>query len=173
MEQNNLALEKLEKELIKINSTKTGRRAFMTALPILMASSCASMKKPTTSDRYREGDNTGQQAALTVEEEKKMTKGYLPKMKKEYPAVKNQKVQRYISSIGNELVRTNSLHRNPYEYNFTVVETKQINAFALPAGEIYVTKPLLKMAKTEAELVGVLGHEIGHVQARHSAERIV
>ncbi|GAB4022950.1 MAG: hypothetical protein Fur0010_26140 [Bdellovibrio sp.] len=166
MEQNE-ALSKLEIELNQLISTKSGRRAFLLSLPVLLAA-CASKSQ----HRMREGDNTGQVAALTPDEERKLTQEALPEMKKEYPPHSNPEVQRYISSIGDRLVAANNLDGNPYRYNFTVVDAKMVNAFALPAGTIFVTAPLIKMAKSEAELAGVIGHEIGHVKARHTAERM-
>jgi len=81
-------------------------------------------------------------------------------------------MQAYIDNLGNKIVRANGLHKKPYEYNFLVVKSDYINAFALPAGHIFVTVPLLSMAETEAELAGVVGHEIGHVTSRHAAERL-
>lgn len=159
------ALYQLEKELIQVCSTKVGRRSFLASLPILLAG-CA-----TTSNRHREGDNKGQEA-ISVSQERQMTKEYLPKMYKEYPRHRNQYAQSYMQNLGRKIASANNLEGKPYNYNFTVVEAKMINAFALPAGEIFVTTPLIKQAKTEAELAGVVGHEIGHVKARHTAERI-
>lgn len=161
------SLEKLEKTLKELTSTPVGRRVFLLSVPTLL-SACASGNK----SRHREGDNTGQEAALTVADEKKMTAEYLPEMSKEYPAHKNDFAQKYIRDLGQKIVYANNLHNNPYAYNFTVVETNQVNAFALPAGTVFVTAPLIKMAQSEAELAGVVGHEIGHVQARHTAERM-
>jgi predicted Zn-dependent protease len=161
------ALTELDHNLNLLVSSKSGRRLFLGSLPFLMAS-CASPKKT----RYREGDNAGQATSLTVEDEKKMTREVLPKMRKEYPQHKNQKAQRYITALGQQIVKANKLAGNPYQYRFSVVDVKYVNAFALPAGEIMVTAPLIKMADTEAELAGVIGHEVGHVVARHTAERI-
>jgi len=161
------AAQLLEQELRQLNATPHGRRAFLQAMPLLLAA-CATTPKT----RYNEGDNTGQSAALNPDEEAKMTKEYLPQMRKEYPALEDREVQRYISDLGNNLVQSSGLDNNPYQYNFTVVDTKMVNAFALPAGTIFVTAPLLKMAQTEAELAGVVAHEIGHVKARHTAERL-
>ena len=81
-------------------------------------------------------------------------------------------MQNYIRSLGNKIVRSNNLSGNPYKYNFTVVDVNYVNAFALPAGTVFVTTPLIAMADSEAELAGVIGHEVGHIKARHSAERI-
>ena len=93
-------------------------------------------------------------------------------MRKEYPHYKNPYVQNYLNSLGQNIVRSNGLSGRPYTYTFELVESKHVNAFALPAGTVFVTRPLMRMAETESELAGVLGHEVGHIQARHTAERI-
>lgn len=159
-------LQEFEEILIELNSTSFGRRAFLAAVPFL-AASCA-----TDGHRSREGDNTGQVTELTVADEKKMTQEALPTMRKDYPALQDAESQRYVSSLGNRLVAANGLANHPYTYNFTVVDVPTVNAFALPAGTIFVTAPLIAMAESEAELAGVIGHEIGHVKARHAAERM-
>ncbi len=157
----------LEAVLNELNSTPLGRRAFLASVPLLMAA-CAS----STKTRYREGDNIGQETQITVDDEKRMTTQYLTEMKKDYPPVKDVELQAYVSQVGNRIVAANGLGGKPYHYNFTLVDVAAVNAFALPAGTIFVTAPLLTMADTEAELAGVIGHEIGHVKARHAAERI-
>lgn len=131
--------------------------------------SCSSKKY---SDRYREGDNAGQKVALTVDEEKKLTKEALAEMKKEYPPANNPELQAYINRLGQKIVNANKLNNNPYTYTFTVVDVAAVNAFALPAGSVFMTAPIIAMADSEAEIAGVLGHEIGHVTARHTAERM-
>jgi len=93
-------------------------------------------------------------------------------MRKDYPAAQDSELQSYITQIGRRVVNGSRLDGNPYRYNFTVVDTPTVNAFALPAGTIFVTAPLIAMADSEAELAGVIGHEIGHVKARHAAERM-
>ncbi|MCM2351718.1 MAG: M48 family metalloprotease [Bacteriovoracaceae bacterium] len=136
-------------------------------ITLLSVTACATEKT-----RYREGNNEGQKAALTVEEEKNLTKESLAEMKKDYPPAKNAELQAYINKLGQKIVRANKLSNNPYTYTFTVVDVKDINAFALPAGSIFMTAPIIAMAESEAEIAGVLGHEIGHVTARHTAERM-
>ncbi len=134
---------------------------------VFLISACATEKT-----RYREGNNQGQKAALTVEEEKKLTKEALGEMKKDYPPARNPEIQAYLNKIGQKIVKANKLNNNPYTYSFTVVDVKAVNAFALPAGSIFMTAPIIAMAESEAEIAGVLGHEIGHVTARHTAERM-
>ena len=160
-------LNELKELLLDWNSTALGRRSFLISMPILLAA-CSSSSK----HRNREGDNSGQQTSLTVDDEKKMTQEYLPEMRKEYPTLKNPWLQSYITELGQKIVNANQLHNNPYTYRFEVVEAKFVNAFALPAGTVFVTAPLLAMAGSEAELSGVIGHEIGHIKARHTAERM-
>ncbi|MCO5143289.1 MAG: M48 family metalloprotease [Oligoflexia bacterium] len=160
-------LEKLEKTLIQINATSMGRRAFLQVAPLLLAA-CAT----TQQHRQREGDNTGQETELTIEDERKMTQEVLPEMQKDYPMFQNQDMQLYVRSLGSKIVRANGLEGHPYNYNFTVVGVNQVNAFALPAGTVFVTAPLIAMADSEAELAGVIGHEVGHIKARHTAERM-
>lgn len=143
-------------------------RMFIHLLLVLILSACASK----SSDRYREGSNKGQMSALTVEEEKKLSQEAMKDMNKEFPPANNPALQSYITRLGQKLVRDNGLNNNPYTYTFTVVDSPMVNAFALPAGKVFITTAIIAMAETEAEIAGVLGHEIGHVTARHTAERM-
>lgn len=77
-------------------------------------------------------------------------------------------LQNYVSEIGQELARAS--HRPNLPWTFTIVDSPAINAFALPGGYIYVTRGILAYLDDESELAGVLGHEIGHVTARHAAQ---
>ncbi|MCM2280856.1 MAG: M48 family metalloprotease, partial [Bdellovibrionaceae bacterium] len=162
------ALKTLESALKELNSTSVGRRAFLQAAPFLLAACATAGEK----NRYREGDNSGQEISITPADETKMTQEALTEMSKDYPPLQDREIQGYVSDVGNRLVNASGLRGNPYNYSFTVVDVNMVNAFALPAGTIFVTTPLLAMAETEAELAGVIGHEIGHVKARHAAERI-
>ncbi|MFQ5776228.1 MAG: M48 family metalloprotease [Kiloniellaceae bacterium] len=75
----------------------------------------------------------------------------------------------YVASVGALLAKTSETP--DLRFTFTVLDTPIVNAFALPGGYVYITRGLLALAGDEAELAGVLAHEIGHVTARHSAER--
>jgi predicted Zn-dependent protease len=77
-------------------------------------------------------------------------------------------LQEYVDDLGQRLARTS--HRPNLPWHFTVVDVPAINAFALPGGYIYITRGILAYLDDEAELAGVLGHEIGHVTARHAAQ---
>lgn len=137
-------------------------------LSLIILVSCATK----SSDRYREGNNEGQKVDLTVDQERQLTQEALKEMNKEYPPAQNPEIQAYISRLGQKLVNANKLNNNPYTYKFTVVDVQAVNAFALPAGSVFITAPIIAMADSEAEIAGVLGHEIGHVTARHTAERM-
>lgn len=75
----------------------------------------------------------------------------------------------YVTNVGEALLSASETPNSPF--TFTVLNTPTVNAFALPGGYVYVTRGLLALAGTEAEMASVLGHEIGHVVARHSAQR--
>jgi len=75
----------------------------------------------------------------------------------------------YVRAVGERLARVSPRQGLPYD--FQVVDMKEPNAFALPAGQVYVSRGLVALLNSEDELAGVLGHEVGHVAARHSAQR--
>ena len=80
-----------------------------------------------------------------------------------------------VASVGNELVRKGDASRSPYveNYRFYLLnDNETVNAFALPGGPVFITRALFDKLDTEAELAGVLGHEIGHVVNRHAAEHM-
>jgi len=81
----------------------------------------------------------------------------------------DRKLQSYVDQIGARLARVSEAPNLPY--TFTIANSPIVNAFALPGGPVTITRGLLALCDSEAELAGVLGHEIGHVTARHSAER--
>lgn len=80
------------------------------------------------------------------------------------------KLQRYVDMIGRRLAGYTEYQQ--FNYLFTLLNSPIVNAFALPGGYVYVSRGLLTLASNEAELAGVLAHELGHVNARHSAERM-
>lgn len=85
----------------------------------------------------------------------------------------DQKLQSYIDMVGQKLVNSSMAKETPYKYEFHLLaDQNTINAFALPGGQIFITYALLSQLQNEDQVAGVLGHEIGHVLGRHSAERI-
>lgn len=88
---------------------------------------------------------------------------------KQYGRYDNPKVQAYVNEVGQKLAAQS--HRPNLTWTFTVLDSTEINAFALPGGYVYITRGIMAYLDSEAELAGVLGHEIGHVCARHGAQR--
>lgn len=87
----------------------------------------------------------------------------------EYGELKDARLQAYVNEIGQSLARRSD--RPQLEWHFTVLDSPEVNAFALPGGYVYVTRGIMAYMDSEADLAGVMGHEIGHVAARHSAQR--
>lgn len=84
----------------------------------------------------------------------------------------DQRMQAFVDAVGNRLVQSSIARETPYRYEFHLLaDDRTINAFALPGGQVFITQALFSRLN-EAQLAGVLGHEIGHVIGRHSAERI-
>src|SRR3990172_2769533 len=81
--------------------------------------------------------------------------------------------QQRVQDIGLRIVQDSPPNTTPHEYAYHLLaDAETINAFALPGGQIFITRALYDQLKTEGELAGILGHETGHVVARHSAEHI-
>ncbi len=92
-----------------------------------------------------------------------------PKILQEYGVYENAELQAYINEIGQKLAAQS--HRSDLQYTFTLLDSPQVNAFALPGGFIYITRGIMSYMTKEAHLAGVIGHEIGHVTAAHGAQR--
>jgi len=109
-------------------------------------------------------------AFMSPEEEKKIGSQEHPKMVKEFGGNYTEKdLAAYVTEIGEKLV---AVSETPDEkFTFTILDSPVVNAFALPGGYVYITRGLATLASNEAELAGVIAHEIGHVVARHSAQR--
>jgi predicted Zn-dependent protease len=113
----------------------------------------------------------GRQLALISEsQEIAMGQESHPEVLAQFGAVDNTALQDYVTRIGNNLARVS--HRPALPWHFTVVDDPVVNAFAVPGGYIYLTRGILEHMNNEAEMAGVLGHEIGHVTARHSVTQI-
>ena len=115
-----------------------------------------------------------QYIGITVEQEIALGLQAAPQMAQEFGGLDpDENAQAIVDQVGNLIVQSSPASQTPYEYDFHLLEDSQtINAFALPGGQIFITRALLDRLQTEGELAGVLGHEIGHVVARHSAEHI-
>ena len=119
---------------------------------------------------------TGEKQRVAMTPEQEIAIGYqsAPQMAAQMGGIsRNSQAVALVQRVGEGLVRSSVAAKSPYKFSFHVLaDPKTVNAFALPGGPIFITEGLLRQLKTEAELAGVLGHEIGHVIARHSSERL-
>jgi len=106
---------------------------------------------------------------MSEDEEISLGQKYSAEIMEEMPAYKNPALEELVQRIGKQLA-THS-HRPNLAYQFTIVDSTSVNAFALPGGYIFITRGMLAYLNSEAELAAVLGHEIGHVTARHSVRQ--
>jgi len=104
-------------------------------------------------------------AALTIEEEKKLGREIYEKLEKSNAISKNQKVTDYVRKIGEQILA--SQQRVPWDFQFHVINSSAINAFATPGGYIYIFRGLITLSENESELASVMAHEIAHANARH------
>jgi predicted Zn-dependent protease len=114
---------------------------------------------------------TGKREISLVSEAQEIAMGQQAdaEVRREMGLYDNAELQRYVEDIGFKLAKLS--HRPNLPWQFAVVDHPAVNAFALPGGFIYITRGILPYLADEAELAGVLGHEIGHVTARHSAQQ--
>jgi predicted Zn-dependent protease len=130
---------------------------FFTAL--MMVPSCA--VNPVTGKR--------QLALITEQQEIAMGKEYDPQIVATFGEYKNDKLLAFIQEKGTEMGKIS--HRPKLEYHFRILDSPVVNAFAVPGGYLYFTRGILAQFNNEAELIGVLGHEMGHVTARHTVSQ--
>lgn len=114
---------------------------------------------------------SGQQDFVMMSESQEISLGRNADVdvRKQYKVYDNPALQNYVNRVG-QAVAKNS-HRPNLNYHFTVLDSPEINAFALPGGYIYITRGIMAYLNSEAELAAVLGHEVGHVTARHGVRQ--
>jgi predicted Zn-dependent protease len=146
---------------MKINNSVSQRLRVMAlaVLAVFALATCA--KNPVTGKRDF--------VLMSEEQEIKMGQQADPEVKKEYGTYDHATLQAYVDEIGQRLASQS--HRKNIKYQFTVVDSPDINAFALPGGYIYITRGIMAYLNSEAEVAGVIGHEIGHVTARHGVQQ--
>jgi predicted Zn-dependent protease len=134
-------------------------RCVWTVVLISLSAACAT--NPVTGRREFTLMSEAQEIAMGREAD--------AQIKGEMGVYNDPELQQYVSRIGLQLAKLSERPNLPWQ--FTVVDQPAINAFALPGGFIYITRGILPFLHDEAELAGVLGHEIGHVTARHSVQQ--
>ena len=130
------------------------------ALPTALVVSCAT--NPVTGKR--------EFSLVTADQEIAMGKEGYPAVVAEYGLYDDPALAAYVNGIGQKLAKVSEMPT--LQWHFTVLDDPTVNAFAMPGGYIYITRGILAHLESEAQLAGVMGHEIGHVTARHSAKQI-
>ncbi|OWP64531.1 peptidase M48 [Hymenobacter amundsenii] len=114
---------------------------------------------------------TGKKEVMLVSEGQELAMGKEsdPAVVAQFGLYQDQKLQQYINTMGDRMGAIS--HRPELNYQFRIVDSPVINAFAVPGGYVYFTRGIMANFNNEAQFAGVLGHEIGHVTARHSAKQ--
>ena len=114
---------------------------------------------------------TGRQERTVMDEAAEVAEGRKAheQVLAEYGVYANPALHAYVNAVGQKLAAQS--HRSQLKWTFTVLDSPEVNAFALPGGYVYITRGIMAYLDSEAELAGVIGHEIGHVTARHGAQR--
>jgi predicted Zn-dependent protease len=136
--------------------------ALLLAPALALPAACARVVNPATGQ--------AEFTAMSPEQELQIGEEQHPQVLMQFGgAYEDPELQAYVTRIGEQLAAVSELPE--LDFTFTLLNSDVINAFALPGGYVYITRGLLALADNEAELAGVMAHEIGHVTARHSAQR--
>ncbi|RYD77651.1 MAG: M48 family peptidase [Sphingobacteriales bacterium] len=140
--------------------------AIVMAIGALISYFTLRQDNPVTGEKQHIGISTEQEVALGLQA--------APQMSQEYGGeISDPQILAGVNQIGQRIAQQSDATKAEYQYQFHVLaDNETINAFALPGGQVFITMGLLKLLQTPGELAGVLGHEIGHVIARHSAEQM-
>ena len=112
----------------------------------------------------------GLSSGITIKEEEELSRQFLGAILANFPIIDDPIVVRYINRIGKEILA--SFPQQPFKYHFYVIKDDAFNAFATPAGHIFIHSGLMAAMDDEEELAGIIGHEISHVYCRHISQKI-
>jgi beta-barrel assembly-enhancing protease len=138
-------------------NTRRMPAALVMALSVLVASLSAQTVIKLAKNRY------------TPQQDVELGRKGAAEVRQQYPVIEDQRIVRYLAKLGDRLVEAAPAQfKEPvYEYSFTPVNLKEINAFALPGGPMFVNRGMFVAAAVEGEVVGVMAHELSHVLLRH------
>ncbi len=141
------------------SSQRNGRAAWRLALVLVCATAVVSAQTKITPPKNK----------YTPEQDVKLGQEAAAEVRREYPLIEDRQIDAYLDELGRRLVaQAPAALNNPvFQYSFTPVNLKDINAFALPGGPMFVNRGMIDAAATEGEVVGVMAHELAHVLLRH------
>lgn len=115
-----------------------------------------------------------QRVSLSVDQEITLGLQAAPELIQEMGGeARDSKLNSYIDKVGNKILANTEAGKSPFKFEFYLLaDNKTVNAFALPGGQVFITMGLYKLLKSEDQLAGILGHEIGHVINRHGSEHM-
>ena len=115
-----------------------------------------------------------QRVSLSVDQEIQLGLQAAPELIQEMGGeARDSKLNAYIDKVGNRVLSSTEAGKSPFKFEFYLLaDNRTVNAFALPGGQVFITMGLYKLLKSEDQLAGVLGHEIGHVINRHGSEHM-
>jgi len=109
-------------------------------------------------------------SGITIQEERELAKEFMAVVEARYPLIKDPIILDYVNKVGQRIVA--AVPPQPFTYQFHVLKEDTYNAFATPAGHIFINSGLFAALESEEELAGIIGHEITHVVCRHISDRI-
>lgn len=151
-----------------------GRSIFNARIVIAIIIALVSTLSYCSSSSFNRVTGKKQYVTMSPEQEVALGEQSAPVMAAQFGGLApDPRAQELVDRVGARLVRALPADAPGYPFEFHVLaDSRTVNAFALPGGQIFITQALLSRLETEGQLAGVLGHEIGHVLGRHSAERM-
>lgn len=127
-----------------------------------------------SNQQYNEITGETQHVSISAEQEIALGINSYPAMVQQYGGLHpDAEAQKFVKNVGQRIVQSSDARQTPYQYDFHLLaDPNVVNAFALPGGQVFITQALFNQLETEDQLAGIFGHEVGHVVARHGAERI-
>ncbi|HWB84714.1 MAG TPA: M48 family metalloprotease [Bryobacteraceae bacterium] len=141
------------------------KRGLLLAVLIAAAAVACAARQP--GETLRPGFNL-----FTKEQDTEIGREASQQVRQQYQVVQNQFLQDYIKRVGDRLAATPEAKRSGFTFTFTMLNDPAVNAFALPGGPMFILSGLVKSCDNEAQLAGVMGHEMSHVILRHGTHAV-
>lgn len=139
--------------------------AAVVALGLALIAAPGCQTNPATGEKFFSTLSPEQEAALGAQAAPGLTEQFGGR-------VENPQLQQYVTNIGQRLAKETESYFPGLEWEFTLLDSPVINAFALPGGKVFISRGLAEKLTSEAQMAAVLGHEVGHVTAQHTARRM-
>src|SRR5574342_1294770 len=149
-------------EVTMINKLKLKRRTLVAWIALVAISVMPFTAFAQTQIKYHSN-------RFSVQDDLKLGRQAAQEAESQFPLLRDETVRSYVESVGRRLVASipSQFQHPEFQYYFKVVNARDINAFALPGGPMYVNRGMIEAARSEGEMAGVMAHEISHVALRH------